>query len=176
MSEFFRIEDDAPTRRVLYASAFLLIAVPLLQAVSTIWPLQLGNIQWRFGAANAMSSVLLLPFLGLVLLLVMSRMIVSRSLSLTVGVISAVFALSLIASSVLFVLDGLQLKAIVNSAQMGPFQSVFARVGIVTVVFAIVFSLLAVAGLKGPKGIASMSRKGTIKETEEGAGLIVGRV
>jgi hypothetical protein len=175
MSEFFRIEDDAPTRRVLYASAILLLIIPLLQAVSTIWPLQLGNIQWRFGAANALSSVLLLPFLGLVLLLVLSRMLASRPLSLVVGVISTLFAIGLASSLVLFILDGLQLKAIVNSAQMQPFQSVFVRVGLITGLFAIVYLLLALAGLKGPKGSAAALKKGGAKPADEGVGLIVGR-
>jgi hypothetical protein len=175
MSEFFQIEDDAPTRRVLYASAILLITVPLLQAISTIWPLQLGNIQWRFGAANAMSSVLLLPFLGLVLLLVISRMLASRPLSLVVGVISTIFAIALAGSLVLFILDGLQLKAIVNSAQMAPFQSVFVRVGLITALFAVVYLLLALAGLKGPKVIAGQVKKGGVKPADDGVGLIVGR-
>ena len=176
MSDFFQIEDDAATRRVLFASALLLITVPLLQAVSTVWPLQLGNIQWRFLTANALSSVLLLPFLGLVLLLVMSRMLASRRMSLIVGVISTLFAIALASSLVLFVLDGLQLKAIVNSAQMGQFQSTFARVGIVTALFAVVFMLLALAGLKGPKLTAAASKKGAAKPADEGVGLIVGRV
>jgi hypothetical protein len=175
MSEFFQIEDDAPTRRVLYASAILLITVPLLQAISTIWPMQFGNIQWRFGAANALSSVLLLPFLGLVLLLVVSRMLASRPLSLIVGVISTLFAIALAGSFVLFVLDGLQLKAIVNSAQMASFESVFARVGLITLLFAIVYLLLALAGLKGPKVVAGQLRKGGVKPADDGVGLIVGR-
>jgi hypothetical protein len=175
MSEFFQIEDDAPTRRVLYASAFLLITVPLLQAISTIWPLQFGNIQWRFGAANALSSVLLLPFLGLVLLLVMSRMLASRPLSLVVGVISTLFAITLAGSLVLFILDGLQLKAIVNSAQMASFQSVFVRVGLITALFAVVYLLLALAGLKGPRVLSAAAKKGGVKPADDGVGLIVGR-
>ena len=174
MNDYYRIEDDAPARRVLYSSALLLIAIPFIQAISQIWPLQLSNIQWRFGAANALSSILLLPFLGLALLLVMARVMASRILSLTVGTIAAVFSIGLAASALLFILDGLQLKAIVNSAQMSAFKTAFARVGVVTVLFVIVFALLALAALKAPKNGLAPAKKG-VKQAEEGLGLIVGR-
>ena len=89
MSDFLNLHDDSPLRRVLYLAAILLIGVPCLQAGSQLWPLQLGNIQWRFGAANALSSVLLLPFLGLSTLLAVSRALESRGVSRVVGGIAA---------------------------------------------------------------------------------------
>lgn len=174
MSEFFNIEDDAPLRRVLYATAFLLIVIPFLQAISQLLPLKLASIEWRFLAANPLSSVLLLPFLGLLLLLLMARTLASRGLSLFVGVVSAFFALVLAASLVLFILDGLQLKAIVNSAQMANFQNTFARVAVVSVIFTVVFAMMAVAALKAPKGSPMSTKKG-VKQADEGVGLIVGR-
>ena len=122
MSDFLDLHDDPSVRRVLYLGAILLVAVPFLQAGSQLWPLQLSNIQWRFGAANALSSVLLLPYLGLSLLVLMSRALDSRVLARTVGVISAVFALGLLGSIALFALDALQLKKIVNSAMMERFN------------------------------------------------------
>lgn len=174
MSEFFNIEDDAPLRRVLYATAFLLIVIPFVQAISQLLPLQLGNIQWRFLSANPLSSVLLLPFLGLLLLLLMARTLMSRGLSLFVGILSALFSLGLLASLVLYILDGLQLKAIVSSAQMAAFQNAFVRVSIVALVFAVVFAMMALAALKAPKGSAMTTKKG-VKQADEGVGLIVGR-
>lgn len=176
MPAFFQLEDDAATRRMLYTSAVLLIAVPFIQAFSQIWPLQLSNIQWRFFAANAMSSILLLPFLGLVLLLVMARMLVSRKLAMGVAIFSAVLTVLLLASMVLFVLDGLQLKAIISSSQIEIWKNQFARVGVVTGIFAIAFGMLALASLKTPRGAVSPSRKNAPKQADEGADLIVGRV
>ena len=175
MSDFLNIEDDAPLRRMLYATAFLLIVIPFLQAISQLLPLQLGNLQWRFLSANPLSSVLLLPFLGMLLLLMMARALANRGLSLFVGILAAIFALLLAASLVLFVLDGLQLKAIVNSAQTAQFQNVFARVTAVTVIFVVVFTMMALAALKAPKGSPLAMQKG-VKQADEGVGLIVGRV
>lgn len=175
MSDFFDLHDDPSVRRVLYLAAILLVAVPFLQAGSQLWPLQLSNIQWRFGAANALSSVLLLPYLGLSLLVIMSRALDSRGLARTVGALSALLAVGLLASMLLFVLDALQLKKIVNSSMMNTFNTTSVRVGLVTALFLIAFAMLALASFKTPRSTkAAPARKG-VKTAEEGAGLIVGR-
>ncbi len=175
MSDFFDLHDDPSARRVLYLGAILLVAVPFLQAASQLWPLQLGNIQWRFSAANALSSVLLLPYLGLSLLVLMSRALDSRGLARTVGTISALLSVALVVSLALFALDGLQLKKIVNSAMMNTFNTTALRVGLVTTVFTIAFALMALACFKTPRsGKTAPAKKGE-KKAEEGVGLIVGR-
>lgn len=175
MSAFSDLDDDPTARRVLYLGALLLIAVPFLQAGSQLWPLQLGNIQWRFGAANALSSVLLLPYLGLSLLVLLSRALDSRALALTVGALAATFAAGLLASSLLFVLDALQLKKIVNSAMMNSFNTTAIRVGVVTALFLVAFTAMALAAFKSPRRrAAAMPKKGE-KQAEEGLGLIVGQ-
>jgi hypothetical protein len=175
MPDLIRLEDDAPARRVVYAGALLLVVIPFVQAVSQLWPLQLGNIQWRYAAANALSSVLLLPFLGLMMLLLLARAFESRRLSTVVGAVSALFALLLAGSLVLFALDALQLKTIVTSQQMAGFQNASIRVGLVTLIFTVTFSLLALAGFRTPKTIAPTPAKRGVKQAQEGAGLIVGR-
>lgn len=175
MSEFLDLHDDPTVRRVLYVGAILLLAVPFLQAGSQLWPLQLSNIQWRFGAANALSSVLLLPYLGLLVLVLMSRALESRVLARTGGAISALLTVGLLGSLALFVLDALQLRKIVNSAMMNTFNTTAIRVGLVTVLFALAFSLMALACFRAPRrGNAAQAKKGETK-AEEGLGLIVGR-
>lgn len=184
MSDFLDLHDDGPLRRVLFLGAILLIVVPFIQAGSQLWPLQLGNIQWRFGAANALSAVLLLPFLGLALLLLMARAMESSGLGKTVGALSALFTAALAGSFVVFLLDALQLKTIVSTQMETAFKTTSARVGLVTAMFAVAFLMLALAGFKGPRG-SSAARSGSAKRSEparseepdeDGApGLIVGR-
>jgi len=175
MSDFLDLHDDSSVRRVLYLGAILLVAVPFVQAGSQLWPLQLSNIQWRFGAANALSSVLLLPYLGLSLLILMSRALDSRALARTVGVISVALTFGLLGSLALFALDALELKKIVNSAMMNTFNTTALRVGLVTTLFLVAFALMAIAGFTAPrKGSAAPTKKGE-KQAEEGVGLIVGR-
>jgi hypothetical protein len=175
MSDFLDLHDDPTVRRILYVGAVLLLAVPLMQAGSQLWPLRLGNIQWRFGAANALSSVLLLPYLGLSILVLMSRALDNRALARTVGTISAVLTVGLLGSVALFALDALQLRKIVTSAMMNSFNTTAIRVGLVTVLFVLAFALMAQACFKAPRGgHAAQAKKGE-KKAEEGLGLIVGR-
>jgi len=172
MTDFLNLHDDSPLRRVLYLGAILLIGVPFLQAGSQLWPLQLGNIQWRFGAANALSSVSLLPFLGLSMLFALSRALESRGVSRVVGAIAAFLALGLLGSLVIFFFDASELKAIVNSQMLAAFKSTTLRVGSISALFFFAFTLLAQAGFSSPrKGVTGRKSE----KEEEGVGLIVGR-
>ncbi len=184
MSDFSRLEDDAPARRIVYIGALLLIAVPLVQVGSQIWPLQLSNIQWRFTAANSLSAVLLLPFLGATLMFLTARATESRGLSRVIGALVGLFAVGLVASTVLFVLDGLQLKTIVQSRQMDQFNIAMARVGVLSLVFSVAYAMLAFACFRGPRAArattakagstGSSSRSGSSKN-DDAVTLIVGQ-
>jgi hypothetical protein len=187
MSDFLDLHEDATVRRVLYLGAILLLVVPFVQAGSQLWPVQFSNIQWRFGAANAFSAVLLLPFLGITLLLVIGRALESRAVSRTASVLALLFTVGLAASFVVFVLDALQLKTIVSTQMEGAFRATAARVGIVTSLFIFAFAFLTVAGFKAPRSSAYRNAPAPRKsasprqrETEESGddsapGLIVGR-
>jgi hypothetical protein len=170
MSDSFRFEDDPSTRRVLYLGAILLVLIPFIQAGSQLWPLQLGVIQWRFSAANALSSVLLLPFLGLALLLCLARGADDKNVSRIVGALSALMAAALVVSLALFALDALQLKKIVPSQQMNAFNMTAIRVSFVTILFIPAFAVLGISGLRPKKKPDFLNKK-----AEKGVGLIVGQ-
>lgn len=181
MSDFLDLHDDAVARRLLYVVAVLLVAVPFVQAIAQIWPLQLSNIQWRFGAANALSSILLLPFLGFALLLLMARGLEQRALARTVGALSALFTLGLLASLAVFVLDAQELKTIVSTQMATQFTNTTIRVGLVTSLSLAAFGMLTLFGFStigragGRTGSARRSDTATADDADEGPGLIVGR-
>jgi len=180
MSDFLDLHDDNVARRVLFVVAFLMIGVPFIQTVAQIWPLQLSNIQWRFGAANALSSILLLPFLGLALLLVLARGLERTGLARLVGAASAVFTLGLLASIALFVLDAQELKTIVSSQMSAQFNSTTIRVGLVSTVFLVAFGLLTVFSFASmPGGSTAKGSKRTASPkadaSDDAPGLIIGR-
>jgi cytochrome bd-type quinol oxidase subunit 2 len=179
MSDSPDLHDDAPARRTLFLAAWLLMLVPFVQAASQIWPLQLGNIQWRFGAANALSSVLLLPFLGLSLLLVLARSLERRGLARLVGSLAALFSLGIAGAVVVFVLDAEELKSIVSSQMAGQFTSTTARVALVSVLFVFGFLLLAVFGFASighqRKDVARKARRAETEAPDSDSPLIVGR-
>jgi cytochrome bd-type quinol oxidase subunit 2 len=167
-------ENDALSRRLAYLAAILLVLVPLLQAGQQLWPIQLGNIRWRYGAASALSGVLLLPFLGLTLAALLARRSdESPVLRVVAGVTSAVFAAGLLLCLALFVLDALELRTVINAPMMAAFQATTARVALVTLVFAVGFTFLSYAALARPRR-ATRSRRGANRSPEV-VGLIVGQ-
>ena len=155
MSDFLDLHDDHTSRRVLYLVAVLLVALPLVQGLMQIWPLQLTNIQWRFGAANALSGILLLPVMGLSLLLVMARGLGSTVLARMVGIVASLFTVSLLASLVVFGLDAQQLKTIVSSQMSAAFNVTTIRVGMLTVVFIVAYAFIALMGFMALPGSAA---------------------
>jgi len=172
----FNLEEDAPARRLAYLSAFLLIFVPMVQATSQLWPLQLGNIQWRFQAAGALSGVLMLPFLGMAIMALIARATDARGVSKVIGVISALTAVILAASLALFILDALQLKTIVQSRAMETFKIGSVRVGLVTTLFTVLFAILAMTAFKPPAGTVAAVRPGKkAGKQDEDVGLLIGQ-
>ena len=88
--------------------------------------------------------------------------------------VAALFVIGLVGSLFLFALDALQLKSIVTSQMMNPFQTTSLRVVLVTLVFMASFSMLMVSAFKNSRGDTPNAKKGA-KKAEEGLGLIVGQ-
>lgn len=174
MTDSLRLEDDATARRLLYTGGLLLVVIPFLQTGQAMWPLHLGDIKWRFGAANALSAVLLLPFLGMTLMALVARASENKGISRVLGAVAALFVIGLLGSLVLFALDALQLKTIVSSQAMQPFETTSLRVIIVTLIFTCAFFLLMVSAFKNSRSDMPKAKKG-VKKAEEGVGLIVGQ-
>jgi hypothetical protein len=174
MSDLLDLDGDASARRLLYTGGILLIIIPFLQAGQQLWPLQLSDIRWRFGAANALSSVLLLPFLGMTIIALVAKATENVGMSRFVGALAALFVIGLLGSLVLFALDALQLKTIVTSQMMKPFETTSMRVFLVTLTFTASFSMLMITAFKNSSALKPLSTKGS-KVAGVGDGLIVGR-
>ena len=171
MPDLLNLEDDSSARRLAYVGAFLLIVIPFLQAGQQLWPLKLGDIRWRYGAANALSSIMMLPFLGLTIVTLVARSVDSKGVSRVVGAVAALFVIGLLGSLVLFALDALQLKSIVTSQMMESFQTTSFRVVLVTLIFTGAFSALMVTAFKYSR---TAVKKGA-KQPDDAVGLIVGQ-
>jgi hypothetical protein len=96
-----------------YLIATLVVVIPFAEGVITVLPLRPGAVAWRFGAAGVLSSSLLTPLLGLLLLAVIALLLDHRIVLRAVAVVSALSCLLLIGSATLFVLDAVQLRTAV---------------------------------------------------------------
>jgi hypothetical protein len=174
MADLLNLDDDPMARRLLTVGAWLCILVPFLQAGQQLWPLQLSDIRWRFGAANALSSVLLLPFIGLTIITLVARATEQTGTARLVGVIAALFVIGLLGSLVLFALDALQLRDIVPSQAMRPFETTSLRVVIATTMFTVSFFFLMITAFKSSRVRAS-SRSSARRSLADDSALLMRR-
>ncbi|MEI6738806.1 MAG: hypothetical protein WCK74_00710 [Gemmatimonadaceae bacterium] len=175
MSEFLHLDDDPSARRLAYLGAALLILIPFLQAGQQLWPLQLSDIRWRFQAATALSSILLLPFLGLTMVTMVARATENTAISRVAGTLAALFFVGLLGSMVLFALDALQLKSIVPSQSMSPFQTMSLRVVLATAIFTGAFFILMITAFKSSRARRPATSRAARPAAAPDAALLVRR-
>ena len=105
-----------------YFVAALLVALPALDFLTNVWPLQPGQAVWRYGSAGLLSGFVLTPLLGvLVALAVAAACEHGRALSV-LGIVSVVVAVLFVLLTGLFVLDGLQVRASVPPQRQTQFD------------------------------------------------------
>jgi len=172
----FDLENDDGLRRLLYFGAFLLFFMPYFQGLAGLWPLRFGTVQWRFQAAGVMSGILMQPFLGLLLALAVARNTGNKTLSKVIGGVGLLTALVLVVAIGLFVLDALQLKTIVQDAQLLQFKKVMTSALMTMLMALVAFSVLGIIALRAPKGAVKVAPKGTRRPiAEEPPGLLIGQ-
>ena len=105
-----------------YLMALYLITVPLAETLIGVWPLQLGDAAWRYGATGLLSQALMTPLLGLLLAVYLAVYVQHRALSWALAVVSGLVAVFMIAVIPLFLLDMLEMRAQVGDAVTAAFD------------------------------------------------------
>ncbi|MGV3708267.1 MAG: hypothetical protein ACO1Q7_05455 [Gemmatimonas sp.] len=150
-SNGFDLESDDGARRLLYLCAFLLFFMPYFQAFAGLWPIQLGNLQWRFQATGALSGILMLPFIGMSFGLVVARMTGNKTVSRVIGVVAAITTVTLVVAIGLFAMDALQLKKVVSDRASTAFNKAAFTASCTMLFSIIVFSILTFLSFRGPQ-------------------------
>ncbi|HEU5218915.1 MAG TPA: hypothetical protein VFU23_09660 [Gemmatimonadales bacterium] len=109
----------APT----YCLALLLLILPFLDYGASVWPIQLGAVNWRYGAAGLLGGFLLTPFLGVILLGFLGVMLERRRTLGFTGAVCLLLGALLILVNVSFVLDAVQLRGSVPKDQIRVFDA-----------------------------------------------------
>lgn len=100
-------------RRLLpaaYAVTIVFILSPVIDVVTNVWPIEPGNIQWRFGFFGVSSNYLVAPMLGLALLAMIAAVAEHGGALMTSFVVAGVFGVLLLGATLLYGLDVLQLR------------------------------------------------------------------
>ena len=119
MSTGDRIEAERRERLfwAAYPIGLLLILIPSVEVVSRTWPLEFGQMAWRFGTFGIVYNTLMTPLLGLLVCVVAAAFLRHRGLQTLLSWTSMVAAILLWASAALFILDALQLRALTENPE-----------------------------------------------------------
>lgn len=138
----------ARLRWPLYFIAFGLIAIPILDFVSSVLPLQPFDLRWRFATVALFSGFLFTPLLGMVLVCLVAAFAEHRVMQRVVAVVNLVATVLLIILLVLYTMDVVQLRHEIGPQEMLPYDmsAVRAFAKYLFMIFALIW--LGVAGFK----------------------------
>jgi hypothetical protein len=100
-----------------------MVALSALDYATNVWPPQPAQLEWRYGAWGILSGYLLTPLLGAVMLAAAAAVLGHRRTLAAFFWLSLVTAAVLIAGTILFVLDVVQLRVAVPSGEQPRFDT-----------------------------------------------------
>ena len=141
-----------------YALALIMIFFPVIDFVLQVWPPVLQQSSWRFGAIGIVSRLLITPFLGLFVILVVATWREHLRVLQAFTLLNALLVLVFLALAVVFTLDGLEVRALVTPETAERFDQT-ALVGLFKLALAPALALLyALGGWKISRSIAKAAR------------------
>ena len=111
----------------LYVIAVLLILLPLVDFALSIPAAEFSSVQWRFASVGLLSGYTMMPILGLGLAFVISAVRKHYTMQRLLVVICLTTAVALVAMTLSFVLDGLQVRFSVPEEQLAAFTNAWTR-------------------------------------------------
>ncbi len=132
----------------LYFLAFLLTATPVMDFVTSILPMRMSDIEWRFASVGLLSGFLLTPLLGIGLAMAVAHFADQGRLQRTMAILNLSIAVIFVALLVAFLLDILQLKSAVQAEAQEAFVSAAVKAVIKHVCFVIALGFLGWRGFR----------------------------
>jgi hypothetical protein len=122
-----RLDPEEALAGPLYLVAGLLIVIPLADFVLSVPPGEFSNVQWRFAAVGLLSSYMLTPVLGLAMALVVAAFLKQYRAQRWLVAATLSMATVLVALSLGFALDMLQVRASVPDEGLAAFSNAWIR-------------------------------------------------
>ncbi|HEY0674258.1 MAG TPA: hypothetical protein VGD27_18435 [Longimicrobiales bacterium] len=136
---------NRPLITVVYAVAALMIVLPLLEVVLSVWPLRYGQTSWRFGSIGLMSQAIMTPLLGMTLLVGTAVALDHRRTLLAISGFALLITLLLLVIVPTFALDAVQMRAQVRPTAHRAFDF-SALLAAIKLFFTLVIALLVALG------------------------------
>jgi hypothetical protein len=155
-----RLDPEEALAGPLYLVAALLVVIPLADFLLSVPPSEFSNVQWRFAAVGLLAGFMLTPVLGLAMALVVAAVLEHYRVQRWLVAVSLLMATVLIALSLGFVLDMLQVRASVPDEGRAAFTNAWTRAILKHALAATAFAYL---GLRARRMIPERTRQRTPK-------------
>ncbi len=126
-----------------YGIALLLIVMPFAETLASVWPLRLGEVNWRFGTMGFFSKAFVTPMIGALVVAAVATATEGRIALRLLAIGTLLYALVALVFSVSFVLDALQLRANVRPEARRAFELASALAFLRTVAAMVIAVLLS---------------------------------
>jgi hypothetical protein len=156
-----------PFIKATYLVGVLLIVSAVSDPIIRSWPIRIGELKWRFGAAGLFADALVGIIFGLVWLMAVAAILDNRRTMRAFSFLNLVFALLLCVLIAGFGLDFLQVRSSVNPQLRGSLDLTVLR-ALVTLALSIVTT--AALGLSGWRSTREV-RRTAAQESREGGML-----
>jgi hypothetical protein len=122
-----RLDPEEALAGPLYVIAALLILIPVVDFALGIPRAEFSSVQWRFASVGLLSGYTMLPIAGLGLAFVISAVRQQHAVQRLLVFICLMTALVLVATTLSFVLDGLQVRSSVPAEGRSAFMNAWTR-------------------------------------------------
>ncbi len=163
-----------PLAWAAYSVAFILIVVPLTEVLLGIWPLRIGQVNWRFGAAGLVSQSVITPLLGMLLAVTTAALVEHRvtarvlaGFALLGGVLGAL-------ALAMFSLDALEARSAVRTESLQAFDKAAVVAAVKFVLGSISAVLLGVGGWKASRRHGGEAAARERKSASDDSPVLVG--
>jgi hypothetical protein len=137
-----------------YAIAGMFVLFPIVDVLASVWPVLLGNPQWRYGSVGVGANYLLSGVFGLIALAAIAALRGHSGVLKVLTFLSAIGAILLVVGALGFVLDVLQLRTSVprdNPRTLWMFDIGAAKASLKYLLAAIVLLWLALAARRAAR-------------------------
>lgn len=136
----------------LYGVALLMLLTPVMDFVTNVWPLRLGDVQWRYGSVGLLAGFMLTPLFGILFILVSATALKHRTIVFLVSIFNVVAAALSVILIVFYALDVVQLRGSVPEEAHTTFDIGAAKAALKLLLVAGSMAWLGLAGLRVSKG------------------------
>ena len=155
-----------------YLLGAMLIIVPLMELAMGTWPPRPSQVSWRFGVVGLFANGLLLPTMGAALLVAVAAAVGHRRTLRSLAAVALLACVAEIALLLLFTLDVVQMRSMVQSQVKLGFDLASAK-SVVTLLFGA--GVLAAVGISGWRSAGRHRRSEARPPAAAEAGLMIRR-